>query len=142
MDISRRHFLCALGMQSAVIAYAEAAPRVGCQANGFALQSGDFPGLLSALGKMKEMGYTGFEWRVHAGALQSNSRLSHQDISRQETVRTALGQGDFDFHELAAAVKKTGWSGWLIDEEGGGPGSGNTAALGPDREHIRRLFGV
>lgn len=53
-----------------------------------------------------------------------------------------LGQGDFDFQDLAAAVKKTGWSGWIIDEEGGGPRGGNTAALGPDREYIRKLFGV
>lgn len=53
-----------------------------------------------------------------------------------------LGQGDFDFRDLAAAVKKSGWSGWLIDEEGGGPRGGNTAALGPDRAHIRKLFGV
>lgn len=53
-----------------------------------------------------------------------------------------LGQGDFDFQALAAAVKKTGWSGWIIDEEGGGPRGGNTAALGPDRQHIRKLFGV
>lgn len=53
-----------------------------------------------------------------------------------------LGQGDFDFEALAAAVKKTGWTGWLIDEEGGGPTPGDTAALGPDRQHIRKLFGV
>ncbi len=53
-----------------------------------------------------------------------------------------LGQGDFDFEALAAAVKKTAWSGWLITEEGGGPKKGNTEALGPDRAHIRKLFGV
>ena len=53
-----------------------------------------------------------------------------------------LGQGDFGFEALAAAIKKTGWSGWLIDEEGGGARGGNTAALGPDREYMRRVFGV
>ena len=53
-----------------------------------------------------------------------------------------LGQGDFGFEALAAAIKKTGWAGWLIDEEGGGPKAGNTAALGPDREYMRRIFGV
>jgi sugar phosphate isomerase/epimerase len=53
-----------------------------------------------------------------------------------------LGKGDFDFEDVAAVVKKTGWSGWLIDEEGGGPIPGNYAALPSDREHIRRLFGV
>ena len=53
-----------------------------------------------------------------------------------------LGQGDFGFEALAAAIRKTGWSGWLIDEEGGGPKGGNTAALGPDREYMRRVFGA
>jgi len=53
-----------------------------------------------------------------------------------------LGQGDFGFEALAAAIQKTGWSGWLIDEEGGGARGGNTAALGPDREYMRRIFGV
>ena len=53
-----------------------------------------------------------------------------------------LGQGDFGFEKLAAAIRKTGWSGWLIDEEGGGAKGGNTAALGPDRDYMRRIFGV
>lgn len=53
-----------------------------------------------------------------------------------------LGQGDFDFQDLAAAVKKTNWSGWLVVEEGGGPRAGNTEALGPDRAYIRKMFGV
>jgi sugar phosphate isomerase/epimerase len=61
---------------------------------------------------------------------------------KQTTGQVPLGQGDFDFQALAAAVKKTGWSGWLIDEEGGGPAGGNTAAVGPDRAYIRKLFGV
>lgn len=61
---------------------------------------------------------------------------------KETSGQVPLGHGDFDFEALAAAVKKTGWSGWLIDEEGGGPAAGNTAALGPDREHIRKLFGV
>jgi sugar phosphate isomerase/epimerase len=50
-----------------------------------------------------------------------------------------LGQGDFDFGELAAAIRKTHWAGWLITEEGGSR-LGNTAALGPDRQYIRRVF--
>ncbi len=61
---------------------------------------------------------------------------------KQTTGQAPLGQGDFDFQALAAAVRKTGWSGWLVTEEGGGPIPGNTAALGPDRAHIRKLFGV
>ena len=53
-----------------------------------------------------------------------------------------LGQGDFGFEALADAIKKTGWSGWLIDEEGGGTRQGNTAAIEADRQYIRRVFGV
>ena len=52
-----------------------------------------------------------------------------------------LGQGDFGFEALAAAIKKTGWTGWLMTEEGGGSKI-NTAAVGPDRNYIRRIFGV
>jgi sugar phosphate isomerase/epimerase len=61
---------------------------------------------------------------------------------KEVSGQVPLGQGDFDFAALAAAVKKTGWSGWLITEEGGGPKPGNTAALGGDREYIRKLFGA
>ena len=53
-----------------------------------------------------------------------------------------LGEGDFDFVELAAEVKKAAWAGWLIVEEGGGPQGGNTAAVGPDRKYLRKLFGI
>jgi sugar phosphate isomerase/epimerase len=61
---------------------------------------------------------------------------------KEVSGQVPLGQGDFDFEALAAAVKKTGWSGWIVNEEGGGPRPGNTPALGPDRRHIRKLFGV
>jgi sugar phosphate isomerase/epimerase len=52
-----------------------------------------------------------------------------------------LGTGDFGFEALAAAVRKTAWTGWLITEEGGGAKI-NTAAVGPDRTYIRKIFGV
>lgn len=52
-----------------------------------------------------------------------------------------LGEGDFDFAELAVAIRETHWTGWLITEEGGSK-LGNTAALGPDRQYIRRVFGA
>jgi sugar phosphate isomerase/epimerase len=57
-------------------------------------------------------------------------------------LQVPLGEGDWGFEDLAAAIKSTGWNGWLITEEGGGPRSGNTAALGPDRAYIRKVFGV
>jgi sugar phosphate isomerase/epimerase len=53
-----------------------------------------------------------------------------------------LGEGDFGFEALAAAVKRTGWKGWLISEEGGNPRYANNAALAPDRAYIRKIFGV
>jgi inosose dehydratase len=57
-------------------------------------------------------------------------------------VQVPLGEGDWDFSDLAAAIKASNWSGWLIAEEGGGPKPGNTAALAPDRAYIRKIFGV
>ena len=53
-----------------------------------------------------------------------------------------LGQGDFGFEALAAAIKQTGWKGWIISEEGGNPRYANSAALEPDRQYIRKVFGV
>jgi sugar phosphate isomerase/epimerase len=53
-----------------------------------------------------------------------------------------LGEGDFGFEDLAAAMRQTGWKGWIISEEGGNPRYANSAALGPDRQYIRRIFGV
>ena len=287
MQPTRRQFLrtfatvssaCALGGHRLLAAPAK--PRVGCQANGFTLKAGDFPGLLDALRKMKAMGYTGFEcnirfvegefdraaearkriadtgvefigihtnmgnakpdvfprWVEKLAALggstivMSGSGLDkdgkftadalakkaatlsalgktardgglklayhnhnpefanhnaemngladasdrnhlfflmdaghaklgggdpaafmRQHSSRivgchlktyKELVQVPLGQGDWDFVDLAAAVKATNWSGWLITEEGGGPRGGNTAALEPDRAFIRKVFGV
>ena len=281
--ISRRHFLIAAGAPAALFAQAKAAPRAGCQANGFVLTAGDFAALLSALGKMKELGYAGFECNVrfvrgqfarsreardqieqtgirfigaHMSVLEARPdvfpgvtqgvaalgaecivmsaaglspagkfepealrakaaklealaktcqenglRLAYHNHNPEfanhnaemealagatsaelvdflvdaghgylgggnpaeflerhsarilgvhlktfrgssEGGQVPLGQGDFDFQDLARAVKRTGWAGWLIVEEGGGPTPGNTAALGPDREYIRRVFGV
>jgi sugar phosphate isomerase/epimerase len=54
-----------------------------------------------------------------------------------------LGQGDYDWKPLAAAVAHAKWDGWVLTEEerlsGEKPGE---AAVKPAREAIRRLFGV
>jgi inosose dehydratase len=55
-----------------------------------------------------------------------------------------LGQGEFPLHELAVAIRRTGWSGWLIDEEErpderDKPGMKVT---GPSRKAMREIFGV
>lgn len=61
----------------------------------------------------------------------------------KENVQVPLGQGEFQYEPLAAAVKKAKWAGWVIAEEeresGDKPGA---AAAGPAREKIRKLFGV
>jgi inosose dehydratase len=54
-----------------------------------------------------------------------------------------LGQGEYDWSPLAAAVARAKWDGWVLAEEerlsGEKPGE---AAIGPAREAIRRTFGV
>jgi sugar phosphate isomerase/epimerase len=53
-----------------------------------------------------------------------------------------LGEGDFGFEALAAAIKQTRWTGWIMPEEGGNARYSNSAALGPDRAYVRRVFGA
>ena len=66
----------------------------------------------------------------------------HLKTFKDNKTQVPLGQGDWGFEKLAAAVAKTGWSGWLMDEEGGTPQGSDTAAIAPDREYIRKVFGV
>ncbi len=57
-------------------------------------------------------------------------------------TQVPLGQGDFPLKEVAAAVKKANWSGWVINEEerlsGEKPGE---KAVAPARESLRQSFG-
>jgi len=71
--LTRRRFLGALSTSISALALLRGSQvpgektlrsRVGCQANGFPIKQGDFPGLLAALRKMKELGYVGFECNV------------------------------------------------------------------------------
>ena len=57
-------------------------------------------------------------------------------------AQVPLGQGETNWKPLAAAVRDTGWSGWVIAEEERADGSkpGETAAA-PARETLRQLFG-
>jgi sugar phosphate isomerase/epimerase len=54
-----------------------------------------------------------------------------------------LGQGDYDWRPLAAAIAQAKWDGWILAEEerlsGEKPGE---AAMRPAREAIRRVFGA
>jgi sugar phosphate isomerase/epimerase len=80
-----------------------------------------------------------------AGFLLRHSRRivgCHIKTFRNQTIQVPLGQGDFGFEALADAIRQTDWSGWLIDEEGGGRAGGNAAAVDPDRQYIRKVFGA
>ncbi len=287
MNISRRAFLAAFPAPALILAAPkEGGTSVGCQANAWPLKPGDFPGLLKALGEMKELGYVGFECNIRfvqdqfgraaearkeieatglrfigahysmaqakpdaypkaldgavalgaerivmsgtglapdgkfeaealkqkcaalealgKTAVQHGLRIAYHNhnpefsngnaeieglangvspelvdflmdaghgylgggnpaefmarhskrifgchvktfkgVKDPKTAQQApLGQGDFGFEALAAAIKKTKWQGWIITEEGGSPRYGNTAAVGPDRAYIRKVFGA
>ena len=53
-----------------------------------------------------------------------------------------LGQGEFPLLQLAVAIKKAKWQGWVVNEEerlsGEKPGA---SAVGPARAALRRVFG-
>ena len=56
-----------------------------------------------------------------------------------------LGQGEFDFGALAAAIRKTGWSGWLTLEEESLKSDDNAyveSVLSSGRELIRKTLGA
>jgi sugar phosphate isomerase/epimerase len=57
-------------------------------------------------------------------------------------AQVPLGQGEVDWKPLAAAVAKTGWSGWILAEEERADGTkpGESAAA-PARQTLRTLFG-
>lgn len=59
-------------------------------------------------------------------------------------VPVPLSQGELPLRELAAAIRKTGWSGWLIDEEErpNEPDKPGNKATGPSRKTMKDIFGV
>lgn len=74
----------------------------------------------------------------HARAFGLHVRDFHNRVS------VPLGQGEFPLRELAQVIGKTGWSGWLIDEEErpndlDKPGK---KATGPSRKTMKEIFGV
>lgn len=91
----------------------------------------------------------GHAWRAYPNAVsffeEHQARvfgLHVRDYHNGESV--PLGQGEFPLRDLAASIERTGWHGWLIDEEERPklkrkPG---TAATGPSRRTMRRIFGV
>jgi len=55
-----------------------------------------------------------------------------------------LGQGEFPLKALAGVIRRTGWTGWLIDEEErpDEPDKPGMKATGPSRKTMREIFGV
>ena len=55
-----------------------------------------------------------------------------------------LGEGEFPLRKLADAIRRTGWHGWLIDEEErpDAPDKPGMKATGPSRRTMRAIFGV
>lgn len=59
-------------------------------------------------------------------------------------VSVPLGEGEFPLRKLADAIHKTGWHGWLIDEEErpNDPDKPGKRATGPSRRTMKLIFGV
>jgi sugar phosphate isomerase/epimerase len=59
-------------------------------------------------------------------------------------VSVPLGQGEFPLRKLAEAIRKTGWVGWLIDEEerANEPNKPGKTATEPSRKTMKEIFGV
>lgn len=81
---------------------------------------------------------------VNAFFLEHHKRLAGMHLRDfAGDVQVPLGSGKFDYAPLAASVKKTGWEGWILNEEERAtdekPGD---SAIGPARETVRKLFGV
>jgi sugar phosphate isomerase/epimerase len=68
--------------------------------------------------------------------------LHVRDFHNRESV--PLGQGEFPLRELATVIRRTGWSGWLIDEEErpNEPDKPGKKAAGPSRKTMKEVFGV
>ena len=59
-------------------------------------------------------------------------------------VSVPLGEGEFPLGKLADVIRKTGWHGWLIDEEErpDEPDKPGKHATGPSRRTMKTVFGV
>jgi sugar phosphate isomerase/epimerase len=59
-------------------------------------------------------------------------------------VSVPLGEGEFPLRQLADAIRRTGWHGWLIDEEErpNDPDKPGKRATGPSRRTMKAIFGV
>jgi sugar phosphate isomerase/epimerase len=91
----------------------------------------------------------GHAWLVYPEAVkffeQHQDRvfgLHVRDFHNRESV--PLGSGEFPLRDLAATIQRTGWHGWLIDEEerpnlAKKPGK---AVTGPSRKTMHEVFGV
>lgn len=91
----------------------------------------------------------GHAWLADADAIavfeQHHARaygLHVRDFHNRAPV--PLGQGEFPLRKLAEAIRQTGWSGWLIneDERPDQVDKPGMKAAGPSRKTMREIFGV
>lgn len=89
----------------------------------------------------------GWAWRgglnVTAFFAKHHARLAGMHLRDfRGDKQVPLGQGDFDVKSLAAAINRTKWAGWVLNEEerldGSKPGE---TAIAPARETLRKVFG-
>ncbi len=77
-------------------------------------------------------------FRQHHGRIAG---IHLRDFKARDQV--ILGQGEVDYQPLAAAIRSTGWSGWVMNEEERlndvKPGD---SAVEPARAALKKLFGV
>ena len=91
----------------------------------------------------------GHAWLADKGAValfrEHQSRVFGIHVrDYHDGVSVPLGQGEFPLRDLAEAIRKTGWHGWLIDEEErpDQPVKPGLAATGPSRKTMRAVFGI
>jgi sugar phosphate isomerase/epimerase len=93
----------------------------------------------------------GHAYRAHADVVafftKNHARIDAMHLRDiRDGQQVPLGQGEMDYPGLAAAIRQSGWSGWLTDEQEnlskGKDLAGVEAILQSDRNAARKIFGV
>lgn len=114
----------------------------------FENREAEMSALLEGVPKLKLLWDSGHAWKGGCDPA-AFFRKHHQrvvgihlrDFSGDTPV--PLGQGTFPHPELAREIRKSGWSGWLINEdERPGQPRPEERATGPSRSHLRKVYGI
>lgn len=87
----------------------------------------------------------GHAWRagadIPAFLRQHHARLAGLHLrDAKNGQEVPLGAGDFPLAAVAAAIRETGWDGWLINEEERATGKPGDAAVKPAHDALFRVF--